>query len=45
MQCYRLEDLSATDGDLVFPPYKIERSGLWDKVDSRVVIYIARKSG
>jgi FMN phosphatase YigB (HAD superfamily) len=32
-----------SDGDVVFQPYKIERSGLWAAVDSRVLIYIHKE--
>jgi FMN phosphatase YigB (HAD superfamily) len=32
-----------TDGDVVFQPRKIERSGLWQAVDSRVLIYIHKE--
>jgi len=33
-----------TDGDVVFQPRKIVRSGLWDAVDGRVLIYIHKES-
>src|SRR6476619_426883 len=33
-----------TDGDVVFQPRKIQRSGLWDAVDGRVLIYIHKES-
>ncbi len=29
-----------SDGDVVFQPRKVQRSGLWDAVDGRVLIYI-----
>jgi FMN phosphatase YigB (HAD superfamily) len=32
-----------TDGDVVFQPRKVERSGLWDAVESRVLIYIHKE--
>jgi len=32
-----------SDGDVVFQPRKIERSGLWDAVESRVLIYIHKE--
>lgn len=32
-----------TDGDVVFQPRKIERSGLFDAVDGRVLIYIHKE--
>jgi FMN phosphatase YigB (HAD superfamily) len=32
-----------TDGDVVFQPRKIQRSGLWDAVDGRVLIYIHKE--
>jgi len=32
-----------TDGDVVFQPRKIVRSGLWDAVDGRVLIYIHKE--
>ena len=32
-----------SDGDVVFQPRKIERSGLWDAVDGRVLIYIHKE--
>ena len=33
-----------TDGDVVFQPRKIQRSGLWDAVNGRVLIYIHKES-
>jgi FMN phosphatase YigB (HAD superfamily) len=32
-----------TDGDVVFQPHKIERSGLWAAVDGHVLIYIHKE--
>lgn len=32
-----------SDGDAVFQPRKIQRSGLWDAVDGRVLIYIHKE--
>jgi FMN phosphatase YigB (HAD superfamily) len=32
-----------SDGDVVFQPRKVERSGLWDAVDGRVLIYIHKE--
>ena len=32
-----------SDGDVVFQPRKIERSGLWDAVDGDVLIYIHKE--
>ncbi|MGO9378157.1 MAG: HAD family hydrolase [Dissulfurispiraceae bacterium] len=47
---YALEKLSAlgttvilSDGDVVFQPRKIQRSGLWDAVRGRVLIYIHKE--
>jgi FMN phosphatase YigB (HAD superfamily) len=33
-----------TDGDAVFQPRKIQRSGLWDAVEGRVLIYIHKET-
>jgi FMN phosphatase YigB (HAD superfamily) len=33
-----------SDGDVVFQPHKIERSGLWAAVDGRVLIYIHKEA-
>jgi FMN phosphatase YigB (HAD superfamily) len=33
-----------SDGDVVFQPHKIQRSGLWDAVDGRVLIYIHKEA-
>jgi len=32
-----------SDGDVVFQPRKVHRSGLWDAVDGRVLIYIHKE--
>ncbi|HUN26641.1 MAG TPA: HAD family hydrolase [Steroidobacteraceae bacterium] len=32
-----------SDGDVVFQPRKVKRSGLWDAVDGRVLIYIHKE--
>jgi FMN phosphatase YigB (HAD superfamily) len=32
-----------TDGDVVFQPRKVERSGLWDAVEGEVLIYIHKE--
>lgn len=32
-----------TDGDAVFQPRKVQRSGLWEAVDGRVLIYINKE--
>ncbi len=32
-----------SDGDAVFQPRKVERSGLWQAVDGRVLIYIHKE--
>jgi FMN phosphatase YigB (HAD superfamily) len=32
-----------SDGDAVFQPRKVQRSGLWDAVDGRVLIYIHKE--
>ena len=32
-----------SDGDIVFQPRKIQRSGLWDAVDGRVLIYVHKE--
>ncbi|HXS27711.1 MAG TPA: HAD family hydrolase [Steroidobacteraceae bacterium] len=43
----RLRSLGTTvilsDGDVVFQPRKVRRSGLWDAVDSHVLIYIHKE--
>jgi FMN phosphatase YigB (HAD superfamily) len=32
-----------SDGDVVYQPYKIKRSGLWQAVDGRVLVYIHKE--
>ena len=32
-----------SDGDVVFQPRKIQRSGLWDAVDGRVLVYVHKE--
>ncbi len=32
-----------SDGDAVFQPRKVQRSGLWDAVDDRVLIYVHKE--
>jgi FMN phosphatase YigB (HAD superfamily) len=32
-----------SDGDVVFQPRKVERAGLWDAVDGRVLIYVHKE--
>ena len=32
-----------SDGDVVFQPRKVERSGLWDVVEGRVLIYVHKE--
>ncbi|HET7359780.1 MAG TPA: HAD family hydrolase [Rhodanobacteraceae bacterium] len=32
-----------SDGDVVFQPRKVQRSGLWDAVDGRVLIYLHKQ--
>jgi FMN phosphatase YigB (HAD superfamily) len=32
-----------SDGDVVFQPRKVQRSGLWDAVESRVLIYVHKE--
>lgn len=32
-----------SDGDVVFQPRKLQRSGLWDAVDGRVLIYVHKE--
>jgi FMN phosphatase YigB (HAD superfamily) len=38
------ETVILSDGDVVFQPRKIQRSGLWGAVDSRVLIYIHKEN-
>ena len=43
-QCSRLGlTVILSDGDVVFQPRKIQRSGLWDAVEGRVLIYIHKE--
>lgn len=37
------ETVILSDGDVVFQPRKIQRSGLWDAVDGRVLIYLHKE--
>ena len=37
------ETVILSDGDVVFQPRKIQRSGLWDAVDGRVLIYVHKE--
>ena len=32
-----------SDGDVVYQPYKIRRSGLWEAVDGRVLVYVHKE--
>jgi FMN phosphatase YigB (HAD superfamily) len=32
-----------SDGDVVFQPHKVQRSGIWDAVDGRVLIYLHKE--
>jgi FMN phosphatase YigB (HAD superfamily) len=32
-----------SDGDVVFQPRKVQRSGLWDAVEGRVLIYLHKE--
>ena len=32
-----------SDGDVVFQPRKVQRSGLWDAVEGRVLIYLNKE--
>ncbi len=34
-----------SDGDVVFQPRKVQRSGLWEAVEGRVLIYIHKEQG
>ena len=33
-----------SDGDVVFQPHKIRRSGLWDAVEGRVLVYVHKEN-
>ncbi|MGD0231740.1 MAG: HAD family hydrolase [Syntrophorhabdales bacterium] len=37
------ETVILSDGDVVFQPRKVERSGLWDAVEGRVLIYVHKE--
>jgi FMN phosphatase YigB (HAD superfamily) len=37
------ETVILSDGDVVFQPRKVQRSGLWDAVEGRVLIYIHKE--
>jgi FMN phosphatase YigB (HAD superfamily) len=37
------ETVILSDGDVVFQPRKVQRSGLWEAVESRVLIYIHKE--
>ena len=37
------ETVILSDGDVVFQPRKIQRSGIWDAVDGRVLIYVHKE--
>ncbi|MDB6090745.1 MAG: hypothetical protein JWN85_3529 [Gammaproteobacteria bacterium] len=37
------ETIILSDGDVVFQPRKIQRSGLWDAVEGRVLIYLHKE--
>jgi len=39
------ETVILSDGDVVFQPRKIQRSGLWEAVEGRVLIYIHKEQG
>jgi FMN phosphatase YigB (HAD superfamily) len=39
----RARTVILSDGDVVFQPRKLQRSGLWDAVDGRVLIYIHKE--
>ena len=42
--CRRGPTVILSDGDVVFQPRKIQRSGLWDAVEGRVLIYIHKEA-
>ena len=43
-RCERLgRTVILSDGDVVFQPRKVQRSGLWDAVDGRVLIYLHKE--
>src|SRR5580693_9249499 len=37
------ETVILSDGDVVFQPRKIQRSGIWDAVEGRVLIYVHKE--
>ncbi|HTV79092.1 MAG TPA: HAD family hydrolase [Steroidobacteraceae bacterium] len=37
------ETVILSDGDVVFQPRKVQRSGIWDAVDGRVLIYVHKE--
>src|ERR1019366_3115318 len=37
------ETVILSDGDVVFQPRKVQRSGLWDAVEGRVLIYVHKE--
>jgi hypothetical protein len=37
------ETVILSDGDVVFQPRKVQRSGLWEAVEGRVLIYIHKE--
>jgi FMN phosphatase YigB (HAD superfamily) len=45
LDCFRAWGLTAifSDGDAVFQPRKVERSGLWDSVNGHVLIYVHKE--
>ena len=43
-RCARLgTTVILSDGDVVFQPRKVQRAGLWDAVDGRVLIYLHKE--
>jgi len=43
-RCARLgTNVILSDGDVVFQPRKVQRAGLWDAVDGRVLIYLHKE--
>jgi len=43
-RCRRLgPTVILSDGDVVFQPRKVQRAGLWDAVDQRVLIYLHKE--
>ena len=37
------ETVILSDGDVIFQPRKVERSGLWETVEGRVLIYVHKE--